>query len=199
VRRFVFVALSLTFALASAGARAEDDPGNAQKALRGFRYVLKPALAYDLGTRRADLAKSVTGQDVTFALSDHIGWAFPIGPLVVSPGASLPIYFFDNNVTLGVLGEVELHLPLRWISPYVVLGGGAAIFFGAGRKSIATEPSCATPMRLACADRAGGFLRVGAGATVFPVKWLGVGGQLAYVQMGDVSILEVSWPIELRF
>lgn len=186
MRRSLVLALSLS-ALAAAGSARAEERGNAETALRGFRYVLKPAVAYDAATPRAALATSTSGQDVTFALSDHIGWALPIGPLVISPGASLPIWFFANNVTLGVLADAEVHLPLRWISPYLVVGGGGAFFFGGG------DTARGIP------NQQGGVFRAGAGLTVFPTTWLGLGAQGAYARVGPLDIVEISWPIELRF
>lgn len=187
MRRYIFVGLACSFALVAGRTRAEDGAGTARVGLHGFRYVLKPALAYDAGTPRAGLAGSASGQDVTFALSNHFGWALPLGPLVFSPGAGVPLYFFSNDVTLGVLAEVELHLPLGWASPYLVAGGGGAFFFGGGdaTRGIASQRS--------------GVFRGGAGVTVFPRSWLGVGVQGAYVQLGSLNVVELSWPIELRF
>jgi len=186
VRCSVALALCASAVLAAGAARADDaTEGHAEHALRGFRYVLKPALAYDYA------AGPLSGQDVTFAISDHIGWAIPLGPLVVSPGASLPIYFFSNNVTLAILAEAELHLPLRWVSPYVVVGGGGAFFFGGSNDTVGNG----TPKP----NQQGGVFRAGGGLTAWPLRWLGVGGQIAYLRMASLDIVEVSWPIELRF
>lgn len=191
MRRLAPAALFL--ALFAREALADEPPAN--EALKGFRYVLKPGFTYQKANATA---MPPVRQDVTFAISNHFGWAFPLGPLVLSPGGSLPIYFFDYGddysltlhapgATLGVLGEIEVHVPLKYVSVYGVAGAGAAFFFGSNTQ--------------------GGVFRGGGGIMVYPQSWIGIGGQATVLAMSnaakgpDSSLLavEITWPLELRF
>lgn len=174
---------------------ADDTQPPANAMLKGPRYTIKPGLAY----QTPQMSKMpYVSQDVSFAISNHLGWAFPIGPIVLSPGASVPVYFFDSGDarytmggrlpggTLGVLGELEVHLPLRYLSIYGTVGAGAAFAFASNQQ--------------------GGIFRGGGGVMVYPVPWLGLGMQAAYVGFSHAALgmadsidaLEMVWPIELR-
>ncbi len=182
-------------------AHADDTPP-ATAALKGFRYVLKPGFTYQ---KPSQLYSPAVTQDITFTVSNHLGWAFPIGPIVLSPGASVPVWFFDAGsdflgpggtyrpdlhlpgATLAVLGEIEVHLPLRYVSVYGLAGAGGAFYFGSNQQ--------------------GGVFRGGGGAIVYPAKWIGIGMQLSYLAMSHaargptdgIEALEIVLPIEFRF
>jgi hypothetical protein len=159
------------FVLALAGhARAGGRPP-ASDALFGFRYALKTGLVFS--------ALPPGRQDVSFAVSNHFGWAVPIGPIVISPGASVPAWFFESP-TLGLLAEVEVHVPLWYLSPYGVIGGGGALTFASEAKPF-------------------GAFRAGGGATVFPASWIGVGFQTTYLRIYETGLVELVWPLEVRF
>lgn len=195
MRRLAAAALFL--ACSAGSARADDTDAPANERLKGFRYVIKPGFTYQKSTTTVD---PDVKQDVTFAVSNHVGWGIPLGPIVLSPGASVPVYFFDAGrddmlggtqhqpgATLAVLGEVEMHLPLRWISLFGFVGAGGAFHFGSNQQ--------------------GGVFRAGGGLMVYPRSWIGVGVQAAFLTMSNaargpdsaLSALEMTWPIELRF
>jgi hypothetical protein len=199
VRRLAAAALLFACGLSTRSGHA-DWP--ASQTLKGFRYVLKPGFTYQKSNSNVT---PPVNQDATFAVSNHFGWAFPIGPIVLSPGGSLPVYFFDNGddytmgqhqpgATLAVLGELEVHLPLRYVSMYGIVGAGGAFYFGSNQR--------------------GGVFRGGGGVMLYPVSWIGIGFQAAYLAMSnaqrvpmnppkpvqdDITALELTWPIELRF
>ena len=189
MRRLAAAVLLFSFGGQERVAHADEAP--ASVALKGFRWVLKPGFTYQ---KPSTSYVPPVNQDVSFAVSDHIGYAIPIGPIVLSPGASVPVYFFDAGATpgppgatLAVLGEVEVHLPLRRLSVYGLVGAGAAFYFASNLR--------------------GGVFRGGGGVTLYPASWIGVGMQASYLAMSNaargindgIEALEMVWPIELRF
>jgi hypothetical protein len=166
--------------------------------LKGLRYAIKPGFTYQKSQK--SFLPPVT-QDVSFTVSNHLGWAFPIGPIVLSPGASVPVYFFDSGndymltanppqhlpgPTLAILGELEVHVPLRYLSVYGLVGAGGSFSFSSNQQ--------------------GGVFRGGGGVMAYPFNWIGIGMQVSYLAFSHaargpndgIEALEMVWPIELR-
>jgi hypothetical protein len=154
-------------ALSALAAPAYADTGVAREALTQFRWTVSPGAYFPTGDGSAG-----------FALSDHIGYGLNAGPLVISPGLSVPFYFVPENFTLAVLGEAQIHVPVSIISPYVVGGAGYGFATGAGTSGFS--------------------YRVGGGLMVYASKTLGIGAEATFGKLDSAELLQVVGAIHLE-
>jgi hypothetical protein len=189
VHRLALVLFLMALAGSASAAPGDSEPKSEDTLcacrMRGLRVELKMGAAYGF------VPKGV--QDVSFVFSNHVGWGIPSGPILFSPGISIPAWLFEDTA-IGFLGEVEAHVPFWHVSPYLVLGGGGALAFLVPRDA----NHKAVPGGVTYVDGGGAF-RAGGGLTVFPMSWIGIGMQATYAHVRDLDLVEVTWPVELRF
>ena len=156
-------------------AKAKDDRGPALRAVTGVRYLLAPGFLAS-----PDPIRTSNGFDTgnfVFGLDDHLGYGLPVGPVVLSLGVSVPFIFVNTNFTLGTAADVQAHLPIGVLSPYLRVGGGAAFFTG-GVSTVGAD-------KWVTISEVGGLVRAGGGLLVHPVEELGFGVEVGWVYMGS--------------
>lgn len=158
----------LPLLLLAAPAVAQADERLTRAWIRGFDLFAGPAIFIPL-----------EGGSAGYVADLQASYGLDLGPVVLSPGVNVPLFWLNDLVSLEVMGVVQAYLPMGPIAPYARVGGGAAITTG----NMGTT---------------GGAFRGGLGICWY-TEHFSIGAEASYNLFNSVSFFEVMVPLGIRF